>query len=161
MVKSIDGPTNFISKLKTLNSEGKLTLALTKLLSREDLKPSAAPIDMIGALCDFGDEVAEIQRPTGFLDPLQALQNLVELHVEGTLKSADRLTRLSDGIRKSKGAHLPVVLARSEDYGEHRYAEANEFEKQNIGPHLERADVDKLNSHVAPSDWRKPFEPGN
>jgi hypothetical protein len=144
-----DEPSAFVLGLKNLDKEGKLTLALTKLLARENLKPSANPLEMIKELCDFDEYAAEAQRGIGLLDPLTALQRLVEIQVDGSLKSADRLNLLSDGIGKSRGVHLAVRLARSEDSAEHSYSQARGSENKDIGPHLERRDVEKLNAIAA------------
>src|SRR5690606_22944678 len=56
-----------------------------------------------------------------------------------------RTARLLEGIRASSGVHLPVSLAKSQDYAERAYSKADEYERRSLGPHLDRGDVQKLN----------------
>ncbi len=149
LVNAIDEPTKLAALLKALAKEGNLALGLTKLLARGKLKPSSKPVESISALCDFGDEAAVVQRTSGLVEPLDALNELAELQLDPAMPSGDRTTRLLEGIRASRGVHLPVSLAKSQDYAEHAWSKANEYEKRNLGPHLDRSDVEKLNETAA------------
>ena len=61
LVSALDEPAKLASLLRTLTTDTKLALGLTKLLTRGKLKPSSKPAEMIAALCDFGDEAATKQ----------------------------------------------------------------------------------------------------
>ena len=120
LVNSISDSVKFSAQLSIFAKEKILPLALTKLLTRQNLKPSSAPSEMISEVCNFGDEAAEIQTLGAFVNPLEALLEIVKIQLDPSLKSSERFARLSDGI-----------------------------EKKYFGPHLERSDVEKLNEIVA------------
>jgi len=149
LANAVGDPAKFVTLLRALSKEGKLALSLTKLLARSNLKRSDKPAEMICALCDFGDEAAADQRTGGLVEPLDALNDLVELQADPSWKSADRTAAFLEGIRRSNGVHLPVLLAKSQDYAEHAYSKADEYEKRNLGPHLDRPEVEKLKEIAA------------
>src|SRR6185369_8750488 len=55
----------------------------------------------------------------------------------------------SDGIQLSTAVHLPLQLAQAEDQAEYYYAKADEFERRQMTPRLNRGDVEELNNLVA------------
>jgi hypothetical protein len=149
LLRLFDEPNQFITELKSLGTSGKFSLAMTKLLSRDALPASKNPVEMIAALCDFGETLNDSAAPAHHLRPAGAIQELIELQLPSTLTSAGRFTRLSEAMLRGIAVHIPVQIARAEDHAEHRWSSANARERKEIGPHLDRPEVTKLNELVA------------
>lgn len=149
LAAAMNEPAKFIAFLTELAKESVLPLALTKLLARDNLKPAHDEKEMIGRLCDFGEIAAVVPKSGVLVEPLDGLRTLVMLHIDPTLKSGHRLAIIEAGIQKSKGIHLPVLLARIEDINECQYSRTDIDMKKEYAIHLDRADADKLSVIVA------------
>jgi hypothetical protein len=144
----MEEPESFVRILRDIAKENKLALALTKLLTRDKMKRSTKPSALIHALCDFGDEVADVKPASTLMHPLLALRHLAQFHIENLTDSKNRLKVLCIAISGSDSVHLPVYLAEAEDYSEYQFDNAEENMKHEIAPHLERPDVEILNELV-------------
>jgi hypothetical protein len=145
----LEEPPQFVTHLRTLAAERKLSLALTKLLARDSLRSSAKPVEMIAALCDFGEDQSNSTGPSHHIRISNAVHRLIELQLPGDLPSQDRFDRLAAGISRSNAVHIPAEIAQSEDETEHQFAETKDRENRDTEPHLTKAEVDKLNDLVA------------
>lgn len=144
-------PQRFVERLDRLAGKGRLTLALTKLLARGTLTSSPRPVEMISRLCDLADGLAgsQVKSPSHHVSISDAMQQLVELQLPASLSSADRFERLRDGIEGSRAVHQPIQFAEGEDRRERHASKTDPRMRPEVGPHLTREDVQRLNAVVA------------
>ncbi|MFO1500210.1 MAG: hypothetical protein U1G07_17775 [Verrucomicrobiota bacterium] len=149
ILNCVDDPAAFSDGLRMAAKESKLSLVLTKLLSRDDLDASKKPVEMISRLCNLAEETGLARGSAHHIQVADDSLELIGLQVSAEVDSGERLARFTSGIDGSNGVFMPIQIAEWEDQKVHHRSNPVSSGQPDPGSHLNRSDVEKLNKQVA------------